>query len=377
MLTGCGLQQMLPTGPALPAAELAAYENAATPAITYTGAPRVSFPVIPLQLFGVVYDLDVVLVSQHPDWDMHEYARIDTATGAIWLAKDSDAAGVQSIVADLQDITGALPEVPVPRYARPVEVSDGSHGRWIDVRLAYTNPAGEAVEARYAGRLPRRAPPKRSGNTMGHSRQAVSAALDIARLGWNGRGAITIDGEDVPLARLLGVPQRFALQQTQGGVAIASFRQTARAEGFQLTRPASPTETWPTASEETWRVDSGEVTHEGALSQFVYSFTEGGLRRATVTQVGRDGPVTDLWCSPALPDLTRPFSGEISARFRLDIRDQRGQGSGTITAAWTDADTVTVRFLPDSPEWLAARPMKTVIHYEEGGVRVHTTRVEP
>ena len=107
MLIGCHLTRMLPGGPVLTGDELAIFEQGRAAPVAYTGEPRVNMPVIPLQVFGYFYDVDIVLVSQHPDWDMHEYARIQTPEGPTWLAKDANNDGVQAVVVDAASLPPA------------------------------------------------------------------------------------------------------------------------------------------------------------------------------------------------------------------------------------------------------------------------------
>ena len=74
----------MPGPPALRPVERAALEPAAGAslatgeAVAYTSLPRVRFPVPPVQVFGLRYDLDIVAVSDHPDFVMHELARVVT-----------------------------------------------------------------------------------------------------------------------------------------------------------------------------------------------------------------------------------------------------------------------------------------------------------
>ena len=146
----------------------------------------VLFPevVIPLQVWGLRYALDVVLETEHPDWIMHEYARIDIpdpSSGAatpIWIAKDASTDFVQTITAGVTDIRSWVPEIPVPRNAGAVTVTDHSEGAVADLRFQYTNPRGEAVDAHYRGAMPTEPAKPRNGNTMGHSRPSLAALLD-------------------------------------------------------------------------------------------------------------------------------------------------------------------------------------------------------
>lgn len=382
---------MLPTGPVLSPRDLPAFEAATPSPAVYDGDPRVPFLVLPVQIFGVLYQTDVVISTRHPRWDMHEYARIDTPEGHLWMAKDSDRAGVQTIIADLPDLDTVLAEVPVPRKRGAVVVQDDSEGEDIKLRLSYDNPDGEPVIAEYAGRMPAKPPRQRNGNTMGHSQHAVAVVLDISRMGsFRHRAAISIGGEQHRIKRVAGlVPMHFLLRQAQGGLAVTSFRQEAAddAGAFRLQRPAGAGERdpatgapgWPTRRQEHWTVesvgDSQHLSFDSGLNQLHYHFVAGGLSRATVQQVAVDRPVSTLWVEPALPDLRRPFAGTLVSRVRMDVGEERGHGLGRMEARWIDADTVQVDFFGEKPRWLATRPLRHTLSFQpDGSVVVQAIR---
>jgi hypothetical protein len=358
-------ERMSPQGAVLSADALAAFDVMQPAAVAYTSEPRIPAPVVPLQVFGIYYGVDVVLVSEHPDWDMHEYARLDTPEGPVWMAKDADRQLVQTVIADLDPIESWAAEVAVPRQQGEVEVVDRSAGRITDVTLRYTNTAGEPVEVEVRARMPRRPPRRRNGSTMGHSQQAVAAVLDLERFGHGGRARMTINGERQRIQRVLGVyKMQFLLQQAQGGFSQASYRVSGGARELRVERPAS--EPWPTAAAEAWsvtdasdhqllRTDSGGTRQTVALSQ-------GGLAWAEVAQHGRDQPVFRASFSPALPDVRRTFEGVATSRFRMDVNGQRGHGTGRVEVEWVDG-AVELRVIPTAPWWLESRPMVGRVDY--------------
>lgn len=374
-LAACGLSKMLPGPPALSPNERAAFEMRAPSGARYTGGPRVETPVIPLQVWGLRYGLDVVLVSTHPDWDMHEYARLDLPSGPLWLAKDADANGNQGIVADLPDIRSWIPEVPAPRVSGPLVVTDRSTADVADLRFVYTNPAGDPVDVTYRGRIPTKPSKPRNGNTMGHSRAAVAALLDLHLFRTGGDATVSIGGKAWPLKRLLGlVPLKILLAQTQGGFAIADFSQAASAGGFTLLRPGYEVP-WPTEANEEWTVADGWARREGPVASLRYHFADGELDRAQVWQVGVDVPVTDVVFRPALPDLRRPFEGVVESAFAVDIAGQEGHGTGRVRCAWTGPDTVSVTMIPTAPRWFADRPMETTVRFLGETIVVKVERI--
>ena len=117
LLSGCSLKSVLPSGPVVSAKDLRAFDDPQPSEARYTGAPVGHMPVLPLTAFGLTYAVDVVIVSGPPDWDMHEYARLDLPVRSVWIAKDSDLSGRQTIVSDVEDLRRWLPEIPAPIIA--------------------------------------------------------------------------------------------------------------------------------------------------------------------------------------------------------------------------------------------------------------------
>ena len=374
--TGCGLKGLLPTKPVVSGADLEQFEAPAASPAHYDGEPKTDIPVLPLQAFGLQYAADVVFVSQHPDWDMHEYARLDTPQRSIWIAKDSNHKGEQTIVADVPKLSNWLPEIPAPRIQAPVVVDDNSAGDTINIRMSYDNPLGQHTEMSAEGIMPSRPPSKRNGNTMGHSRDVVAAVLDIERFGSRIKGKMSIDGEPQRFEKILGlVPFKFLLQQTQAGIVITNFRLSPAETGFSLTRPSPADPDWPTSSQEQWSWDGETARYDNGVVLFEYVFKQRGLSGITVRQHGLDAPTFALKLQPALPDLTRPFVGEHVVDFVMDVNGQQGHGAGRIKAAWADPHTIVLQFEPSSPSWLASRPMMTTIRFTaDGSVDVRTTR---
>ena len=286
LLWGCSgvLSNVLPAGAVLSPTEADAFEAPALPSVRYTGdPPRLPGPLPPLQVFGVYYAVDIVIVSDHPDWNMHEYARLDAPQGSVWLAKDSTHDGVQTITADLPDIETWVADVPVPRRAGPIAVQEDWDGDHLTLSLDYTNPHDQAVSVQVEARVPSRPPRLRNGNTMGHSRQAVAAVLDLERMG-DAKAEISIDGEARKVVRLLGLaPMEFVLQQAQAGFAIADFAAQPTDGGLRITRPGQDA-AWPSRAEEVWERQDGP----DGLTRLVYDAVGRG-RPARARRAGAAG----------------------------------------------------------------------------------------
>ena len=379
---GCSatLRRVLPGGAVLSPTASSHFDAVTLPEVTYTGPAKVSAPLPPLQFFGIYYGVDVVIVSDHPDWDMHEYARLDTPEGPIWMAKDSDMDLVQTISINRPDFETWAPEVPVPRQHAPISVSEEWDGRRLSFEMDYTNPHGEPVEVTFSGVVPRKPPGLRNGNTMGHSQQAVAAVLDLERFGHRGKATISINGQPQRVERLFGIySMKFLLQQAQAGLARADYAVSPTAEGVTITRPGGPVE-WPTHSTESWsQHEEGALTllrHDDGYLVHTHAFAAGGLVWSQIEQHGRDIPVLRASFSPALPDVTRPFSGEAESTFRLDVNGQIGHGTGIVRARWADEHAVILEVEPTAPSWLLTRPMVGNIRYSEHGARVRIRRLD-
>lgn len=376
-LAGCGLGNYIPRGPSLSAEEQAAWLEGETRPITYTGAPAVSIPIFPFQVFALRYEEDIVLETDHPHWSMHEFARVRIGDREEWLAKDSDAQGLQTVTADLPDIEQWFPEVPVPRRVSEVEVEERSTPEMLDVRLAYRNPLGEWTVLEFRSPRPPERASRRNGSTFNHSAQAVAAVLDIPARQLKGTEArISYDGRPAGVRRVLGlVPVKALLEQTQAGFCAASMRLSEEVEGGDLLveRPVPGTE-WPTRAHETWTREKDRLRYRNRTSAWTYAFEEGGLSAVTVHQAGRPQPLLRVLLSAPLPDLARPFSGEVVRRFALEI-DGRIHGHGEMTARSSE-DGAVLDIRPVAPSWFAARPMRSWIRFvDPRTVDVSTGRV--
>jgi hypothetical protein len=109
----CGISKMLPSKPVMKEDSAFLDLKNKTPDYSY-GDQLCDIPVIPFQIFGVTYAQDIVLVSKHPEWDMHEFSRIDLPDGtSTWIVKDSKKPTLdQYLTTSSKELIQWLPEIP-------------------------------------------------------------------------------------------------------------------------------------------------------------------------------------------------------------------------------------------------------------------------
>jgi hypothetical protein len=370
-VTACkSLKRMLPEGPALTASERETLLSQKAHDVAYKGAPLVAYPVLPMQVWAATYELDLILVSKNPDWNMHEYAKLETPDGDLWVMKDAEEGSLdQYIVADLPNIAAWLPELPVTRKSYPVKIVDKSTEKMLDMSFSYENIKGEKVEAWYQGKRPKTELKKKNGSTMGHSRNQLLVALDLPYRDFGKKAGVSYDGKAYKMDKLLGlVPFQMALTQTQGGASSGSFEMSVKGEGILTT--AHPSEGKPTV--QNWSVEQVDgrtiVTQKNDFRSLVYEF-EGTetleLKVAYVKQWNKEKAGVRMEFSPALPDLRRPFEGEYTSNFVMDIAGENNNAMGTFTASWKDGKA-QLKVTPTAPWWVLDRPMLTTIEYKDG-----------
>lgn len=376
-LAGClGLHDYIPQGPAVSATERAAFDVITRSGAAYTGPPRVPHPLPPVQLFGVTYDLDLVIQGQDPRYDMHEIARILTPDGPMWVAKDADADRQQTLVADRDDLHAILPEVGVPRHRARLDLTQAPPDKRnrVDIQAAWASASGTQIEAHFRSAAPRGPQRKRNSSTMGHSSRSVAPVLDLSHQSL-GRATLRYDGERVRLKRILGlVPVAVALRQTQAGLSQGSLSWAVVDGVVQSTwQPKDPRAIWPQTTR-AWeeRPGSDEVVlqQQDELRTIRYHFLKVAgaleLSHATITQYAEPQPAAALRSLPAIPDLRRPFTGTVTGRLVLDVGGQPGHGVAQWRATSDDAGA-TLHIDPIAPTWLADRPMHTLASFSEQG----------
>ncbi|HJL43618.1 MAG TPA: hypothetical protein RMG48_20090, partial [Myxococcales bacterium LLY-WYZ-16_1] len=257
-------------------------------------------PVPPFQLFAVHYAKDIVIETEHPHWTMHEYAQVNVGGQTIWVAKDSDPAGVQVVTADLPNLETWLAEVPIPRRRLPVHVDDRSKDGRLDLTLRYQNPLDEFTTVAFSATPKAKIERKRNSSTFNHSQQAASVLLDVRRRQTKAQASVQYADEPARIRKVWGLAAvKALLEQLQGGIAAASMRVTPAANypGLWIERP-HPETPWPTRSEESWLWEgtggTGQLTHASHGARHVLTFRTGGLAEAEVHWDGLEGPALQL-----------------------------------------------------------------------------------
>ncbi len=362
---------MLPEGPALNRAERAeTLLQRGRHAVVYTDKPLVDFPVLPVQTWAATYELDLVLVTKNPNWNMHEYAKLATPEGAVWLMKDAEEGSLdQFIVADIENIQSWLPELPVVRKYYPVKVVDNSTDKLLNYEFEYENVKGKLVKATYKGKYPTTALKKRNGSTMGHSRNQLLVALDLPYRDFGKKATISYDGVPYKMEKLLGlVPFQMALQQTQGGLSSGQFVIEATDNNKFKTTHTNNGHT----VEQDWGYSYTPkhyfVQQKNNFRFLTYEFVgieEQELEFAHVSQWNKDEEGMRITFAPPLPDVRRPFEGQYRSDFVIDMAGEQSNAVGEVVVEWINGKaSIIVR--PSAPWWVVDRPMQTLITYKDG-----------
>ena len=376
------LKQLLPKGPVASSREIrSGWPCPQRSGVHYEAAPRTTspLPLIPLMPFGIAYDLDLVIVTRNPDWDMHELARLVTPDGDVWLAKDARSDTLeQSIVCGVAGLEDWLPELPVPRFAHEVLVQDRSRQGWLDLGFEWTNPRGELTRVHYEGAPPRHPQRRRNGSTMGHSRQSLIAALDLSHRTWARRVQVSYEGRPAKLHRLFGLkPFAMSLLQTQGGFVTGHFSQRALGEEHLEVihhREGRDTQQLWERSSSDGHVTLRQTTPFRTLSyHYIGEHKAMELHEIRVSQFARPDLTMRARFSPSLPDFRTPFSGTLRSRWVLDINGQEGHALGQARISWS-AEQCVMELIPESPWWVADRPMRIDICSTTERSEVRATR---
>ena len=362
------LRDLLPRGPVLKTARRLKLFGDPPPAqIRYSTPPQIHSPPLALMPFGLAYDMDIVVVAEGSPWDMHELASVATPDGLMWIAKDARAPGLQQLITcDDGAIARWLPEVPISRFKNAMDVSCVQSSGDLSIQARWINPDGVETALTYAGPAPLRPRGKRNASTMGHSRDAVIAALDLSHMNWPRHVALRYDGRPARLARIAWLkPFAMAIRQVQGGLGTGPFVQRQTTTGLiteHLIGHEVVQQHWTTSA----KGDRLEVRQSTPLRTITYLYRGEDvheLERIEIQQFNRPHPTMMLTFSPCLPDLRRRFSGRHCSRWVLDINGQLSHAVGTVEVDCV-AGGVQLDISPRAPHWVADRPLRTALTFD-------------
>ena len=345
-------------------------------AVGPVGPTPLGAPVPPLSVWGVRYEVDLVLRTAHPDFDMHEIAQVRTAEGSSWLWKDARAAGLaQTIVADRDEIGVLLPEVPVERRSAPMRVLDASDASRLRLDVTTTNVDGASVRLIWDGPRPR--PTRlRNSSTMGHSADAVAALLDLSAMALGAKATLEVGGRIWKPTRIAGlVPFAVALQQTQGGLAMGTrtFDATGRRWGWQAFAPGQVDVV--VQATETTGADARTVEVGDGWRTLRHTFVgDDGTAWAGADVLASDGTlVASVQSRPAIPDVRRAWAGPACGELAISVGGQPPHGRA-IWRGTSDGDGAQLRVTPVAPSWFASRAVTVDVQRAQDGVWVQAKR---
>ncbi|MCB9677067.1 MAG: hypothetical protein H6737_18260 [Alphaproteobacteria bacterium] len=229
LLGGCA-KSIKPSGPVLTPYERARDFGVQFSGAKYIGAAHTDAPVLPFMAFGATYDLDIAVGLKDDRWDMIELARLqrpDQPGRPMWVVIESRAGSKeQALIANVDEINGWMPELPLYRKSGGLEVEDRTTSDGLDIRVKYDNIDNQRVELILQGDPPEKLARKRNGNTMGHSSNDLLAVLDVSSSNSLFKADVRIDDKNVRARKVAAIlPLQFALTQTQGGIARGEYRQ--------------------------------------------------------------------------------------------------------------------------------------------------------
>jgi hypothetical protein len=191
----------------------------------YAGDPKIAAPVLPVMAFGTAYDVSLAMRSRHANWAMHEFGRVTTPSGDIWVALESRAdTNDQVLVVDSRQPELWMPELPYERQSTEIMIEDLSNDEAVEVSLSYQNVDGELVELDYKGEPPYRVQELRNGDPMGRSANVSLSAWDVQHRESAFKATLSIGGSTQKMEKSGGfVPYQWTLEQASGGLAVAAY----------------------------------------------------------------------------------------------------------------------------------------------------------
>jgi hypothetical protein len=380
--------RLLPSGPVV--ADEAAYLGPLRASgVDYSGLQRVrQAPVLPFLTWGLDFEEEMLFeFARHPLYGMVEVTRVHAADGRqSWFALVSERSGLQHVVVGTAVAAELARSFPAPVWKGGLEVVEIRSSKQVQIRARFVLPNGEAVDALMTAAARGRALPKRNGNAMNHSQDALLAVLDLEEFNW-ARASVKVEGKPAPV-RLLApfLPFAWRLEQAAGGLASGGLWMSAQGSGgLDAQREPSGEDLRFTAKQ---AGDQLLLTHRGALVTTTWSFENGGdpgapIELRQVDVMHGEVSVFRLRFNPALPDLRYLPEGAFEAKMVAGSNGQRGYMTGMLRISSEGGD-VLIDVLPQSPAWACERPVRNRLTYvrngaepgEDVGVRL-SARIEP
>lgn len=350
--------------------------------VEYISLPITEIPIIPFQIFAVPYKLDIVLVSDHPNIDMHEFALIDLPYGKTWIAKESQKGSLdQSIYTDDKRIETLFPEIPLPIQQCEMRIIESRKDQELDVTFEYTNLNGDSVEAHYHGSTLLKTLKKPNGSTMGHSKNQVMALLDLSSRSFGRKAEIQYNGEKAKIKKILGIrPFQMMLKQTQAGLSVGSKSIIERdGEIHSEQGEMIKSEKWAIKSLDTML--SFHTKNVARKIEYNFSKNQSDLQfsNASIQYWNHRHKTMDISVYPPLPDLRRKFILSHSSKFVIHV-NEKALGYGRIEVSWKSLNEVApyieILIIPEHPWWIKERPMTTIIKIVDREVQYNFSMAE-
>jgi hypothetical protein len=388
MLLLCGgcFPHLLPSGPVVPDEE--AYLGPLKPSgIDYSGLTRIrEAPVLPFLTWGLDFAEEMLFeFGRHPVYGMVEVTRVVARDGrSEWFALVSERSGVQHVVVGSTEAAALARSFPAPVWEGDLEVTEVRSARHVQYRARFGLPNGESVDALITSKSQGAALPKRNGNAMNHSEQAVLAVLDLEEFNW-ARAEVRVDGRPAPVRWLAPfVPFAWRLEQAAGGLATGSlWMPGGGGPGLLAQREAQDQDL---LYEATRAGDHLLLTHRGQLLETTWTFEQ--PRGTDGSTGGNDGPtdlldgplelrqvdvehgavsVFRLRLNPALPDLRYVPERGFEARMVAGSNGAQGYMNGVLRIGSEGGD-VLLDVLPEAPPWACERPVRNRLSFVRPGL---------
>jgi len=372
LLCGGCFPHLLPTGPVV--SDEDAYLGPLQPSgIDYSGLQRVrEAPVLPFLTWGLDFAEEMLFeFGRHPIYGMVEVTRVVDRDGrSEWFALVSERSGVQHVVVGSAEAAALARSFPAPVWEGDLEVTEVRTARHVQYRARFGLPNGEFVDALITSKSQGSALPKRNGNAMNHSEQAVLAVLDLEEFNW-ARAEVRVDGQPAPVRWLAPfVPFAWRLEQAAGGLATGSLWMAGGGgPGLLAQREAQGQELHYEASRAGDRL---LLTYGGELLETTWTFeqpggTDGPLELRQVDVLHGDVSVFRLRLNPALPDLRYVPDRGFEAKMVAGSNGAQGYMNGVLRIGSLGGD-VLVDVLPEAPPWACERPVRNRLSFVRPGL---------